>query len=52
MAEQMHDAQEGALRCAAIGRQVVSTAFRSPPEIGRAKLDSGAEASRARSAAE
>jgi hypothetical protein len=52
MAEQMHDAQEGALRCAAIGRQFVSTAFPAAPEIGRAKLDPRAEALPARSAAE
>jgi hypothetical protein len=52
MAEQMHDAQEGVLRCAAIGGQFVSTAFRSAPEIGRAKLDPRAEAPRARAAAE
>jgi hypothetical protein len=52
MAEQMHDAQEGARRCTAIGQQFVSTAFRSPPEIGRAKLDPRAEAPRVRSAAE
>jgi hypothetical protein len=52
MAEQMHDAQEGALRCAAIGRQFVSTAFPPAPEIGRAKLDPRPEALPARSAAE
>jgi hypothetical protein len=52
MGEQMQDAQEGALRCAAIGRQFVSTAFQSAPEMGRAKLDPGAEAPRARAAAE
>ena len=52
MAEQMHDAQEGALRCAAIGRQFVSTAFPPAPEIGRSKLDPRPQALPARSAAE
>jgi hypothetical protein len=52
MAEQAHGSQEDALRCAAIARQFVSTAFPWALEPGRGKSYSGAEASRARSAAE
>ena len=56
MAEQMHDAQEGALRCAAIGRQFATAAFRSAPEpakaAARTRAEAGNDAPPARSAAE
>jgi hypothetical protein len=56
MAEQMHDAQEGALRCAAIGRQFATAAFRSAPEpakaAARTRSEAGNDAPPARSAAE
>jgi hypothetical protein len=52
MAEQMHDAQEDALHCAAIVRQFVSTAFPLVPELGRAEPHPRAEARRVRSAAQ
>jgi hypothetical protein len=52
MAEQVHGAQEDALRCAAIAQQFVSTAFPSALELGGPKSYPGAEASRARSAAD